>query len=430
LPVNSAAPLILILATALALGCLIAGFHFYRRRHLIDDTPTSKTQGVFIGLTEVKGTAESETPLTSYLAASRCVYYRYTVQEHWRRTSIGAKGQVKTESGWKTVAQETRSVPIYLKDDIGVIRVLPDGAEVHAENVFKKECRRDDSLYYDKGPATSIGSSTHRRRFTEEAIPLHTTIYVIGQARERADAVAAEVAKSKNGAIFLISTHDEKHHSDRFRLWFWLWISFGLVLTGGGALLYREQDLFSTAPVWPLLLIAIGLYLFGILVGWIWTAYNSLVNLRLRVCQGLSQIDVELKRRADLIPNLVQAVEGFRSHERELQQLVTELRAQAAVLAPAGSETHGMSHQLSITVEKYPELKSSASFLALQRSLSETEQRLALARDYYNNVATFYRTRLETVPDAWLGRVTGFKPRALLEASGFERAPVEVSLAE
>ena len=109
MPSIAFSPAILGIAAALALGCLIAAFHFYRKRCLIDDTPTSRTQGVFIGLAEIKGTAESETPLTSYLAAARCVWYSYKVEEHWHRIILDAKGRPKSESGWKTVGQDTKA---------------------------------------------------------------------------------------------------------------------------------------------------------------------------------------------------------------------------------------------------------------------------------------------------------------------------------
>ncbi|MDH4270145.1 MAG: E3 ubiquitin ligase family protein, partial [Dehalococcoidia bacterium] len=119
-----------------AIGCLIGAFRALRRRRLIDDVPTSKTQGVFIGLAELKGTAESEMPLTSYLAGTRCVQYAWQIDEHWSRTVhetyTDAKGQThtrtRTESGWTKVAGDSQSIPFYLKDDTGVIRVVPEGA--------------------------------------------------------------------------------------------------------------------------------------------------------------------------------------------------------------------------------------------------------------------------------------------------------------
>lgn len=425
---SQASPFILIGAGIIALVCLVVAFHFYRRRRLVDDTPTSKTQGVFIGLSELKGTAESETPLESYLASARCVWYSYKVEEHWQRMSVDAKGRPTTQSGWSTVAHGAKIVPIFLKDDTGVIRVLPQGAEVHAQEVFKQEVKRDNLLYYGKGPDTAVSGSTHRRRFTEQAIPLHADIYVIGQARVRTDAVAAEIASSK-GSIFIVSTHSEKQHSDIFRLWYWLWLGIGAASAMIGAIYFFSL----VSPPIPVVTIVIGtgvIYLAAAFIGWVWTAYNSLVNLRARVCQGFSQIDVELKRRADLIPNLVSAVEGYRLHESGLLQFVTELRSQQNVTMDAQSSgLKGLAANLMIVAEKYPDLKASQSFLSLQKSLSETEQRLALARDYYNSIVTFYRTRLEVFPDGVLGRLLGFKPMALLEAATFERAPVEVRLA-
>ncbi len=85
---------------------------------------------------------------------------------------------------------------------------------------------------------------------------------------------------------------------------------------------------------------------------------------------------------------------------------------------------------LKITLEKYPELKADSQFLKLQELLVETEQRIALIGDYFNQVATFYNTRLQVVPDRWLAGITGFKPRELLSASGLERAEVKVILAD
>ena len=425
---TSISPWILIGAAIVALGCLVFAFHFYRCRRLVDDTPTSKTQGVFIGLSELKGTAESESPLESYLAGSRCVWYSYKVEEHWRRMSVDAKGRATYQSGWATVAHGADSVPIFLKDDTGVVRILPDGAEIHAQEVFKLEVKREDPLYYGKGPENAVSGSTHRRRFTEQAIPLHASLYVIGQARVRSDVVAAEIAASK-GSMFIVSMHTEKQTSNAFRLWYWLWLGIGLVVAVAGAGIYFGQAS-SATPIASAMLAAVGIYLAATLMGWIWTAYNSLVNLRARVFQGSSQIDVELKRRADLIPNLVQAVEGYRLHESALQQLVAELRSQqSAGTSSQSGDLQGVTAGLSIVAEKYPELKASESFLALQKSLSETEQRLALARDYYNSIATFYRTRLEIFPDGPLGRLLGFKPMPLLEAASFERAPVDVKLA-
>ena len=132
-----------------------------------------------------------------------------------------------------------------------------------------------------------------------------------------------------------------------------------------------------------------------------------------------------------MIPNLINAVKGYRDHEAETQQALAALRSQLDATPPGepGSDPGSVQAQITILREAYPELKADTNFLALQQSLSETEQRIALARSYFNSIATFYNTRLETVPDGSIARLGGMHPRALMEANDFERAPVSVQLA-
>jgi len=161
-------------------------------------------------------------------------------------------------------------------------------------------------------------------------------------------------------------------------------------------------------------------------------AYNSLVGLRQRVRQGWSLIDVQLKRRHDLIPNLAAAVSGLSQHERETQTALTALRSQMTATAPgvAGSDFAGVAATRRAIVERYPELIAQESFARLQSELVETEQRIALARTYYNDIATQFATRLEQVPDRWVARLGAMRPEALLQAENFERAMVQVHFAD
>jgi hypothetical protein len=425
-----------ILCSAAALGSIIGSFFFYRRKRIIDDLPTSKTQGVFLGLAELKGTAESEAPLTSFIKGIECVTYKWKVEEHWSRwvteTYTDGQGHVHTrtrrESGWKTVAQGGESIPFYLKDDTGVIQVIPEKADVHDIEVFNETCGRENSLYYDKGPAYAIADSDHRRRFHETAIPLHTMLYILGNARERKDVVAAEIAHDKSSPMFIISTKTEKQVSGGFAAGFWSLLVLSLLLVMGGVvgtLLMLQAGIGWQPPV-----IGAAAWLVVIFVAWLWTVYNSLVNLRQRVLQAWSQVDVQLKRRNDLIPNLVHVVEGYRQHEREVQQDITELRGQLTATPPGttGEDFKGITAMLRVMVESYPELKASELFLHLQRSLSDAEQRIALARDYFNDVATFYNTRLEIIPDRLVAAILRLKPRQLMGAAEFERAVVKVDL--
>jgi hypothetical protein len=161
---------------------------------------------------------------------------------------------------------------------------------------------------------------------------------------------------------------------------------------------------------------------------YIGTTYNSLINLHHRVEQGWSQVDVQLKRRHDLIPNLVQTIEGYRKYESETQTVLAELRGQMEATPPgvAGPDFKGLAPLLRITVERYPELKASESFLKLQQALVDTEQRIALARGYFNDIATFYNTRLQIIPDRYVAVLARLKPQTLMGAADFERAPVMV----
>jgi len=327
------------------------------------------------------------------------------------------------------VAGGSQSIPFYLKDDTGVIRIVPEGAAINSVAVFDETCSPTNALYFGKGPPHGVPNSTHRRRFHETALPLHTALYVMGQARERADIVAPEIAHDKGAPMFLISTRTERQVSRRYVLSFWLWVLLALGTVIGGAIGWSMLE--KEAIIWQPLVTAAGGFGAALLIGWVWTLYNSLVNLHHMVEQGWSQVDVQLKRRHDLIPNLVETVKGYRGYESETQKLLAEIRTQTEATPPgvAGPDFRGVAPMLNIVVERYPELKASDSFLRLQQTLIDTEQRIALARDYFNNVATFYNTRLAIVPDRFVAAIARLHPQALMAAADFERAPVHVQLA-
>ena len=146
--VNQFVPWIPWIGCALAFACLIVSVRAGRHQRLVNDLPTSKTTGVFIGLVELKGIAESDQPLTSYLASQPCVIYEWSVQEHWSRTVTetytDSKGNRQTrtrrESGWTTVASGGDAISFYLKDDCGVIRINPAGAKVEPQSIFSQTC--------------------------------------------------------------------------------------------------------------------------------------------------------------------------------------------------------------------------------------------------------------------------------------------------
>ncbi len=421
----------LIIGSLCVFGLLIGTLTCLRRKRLIDDLPTSKTQGVFIGLTELKGTAEIETPLTSYLGAVRCVEYHWQVEENWSRTVTytDSKGiHSRSESGWTTVASGGEKPPFYLQDDTGVIRINPEGASITDLNVFSRNCKESDPLYYAKGPRAAVPDSTHKRRFKENALLLHTMLYVIGQAQECKDVVAAEIAKDANAPLYIISIKTEKQISSSYVRWAWLWVILGLLTTLGTVFISNPPEGTGNPLTWQPFAAGALIYFAALAAGWTMTVYNSLITLRNRVNQAWSQVDIQLKRRSDLIPNLASCVEGYSSHEKAAQLLAAELRNQAEVYGET-KEVRGYSNAIAAIAESYPALKADQSFLTLQKSLAETEQRIALARSYFNDIVTFYNTRLEIIPDRFVGGMARLFKQNTLKSTDLERAPVQVCLA-
>lgn len=422
-----------------ALGCLWGAMRANRRKRLIDGLPTCKTTGVFIGLVEVKGTAEAATPLTSFLAAAPCVHFAWTVEEHWSRTVVETvtdshgktSTRVRRESGWTQVASGGDLTPFYLQDDCGYLLIQPAGATIEPLEIFEGTCGSSDPLYYGKGPAEAVDHSDFKRRFRETAIPLHAPIYVMGQARERQDMVAAEIAADPGAPMFLISTRDEKKISFGKAATSWIFLFLGMAACSAGFGFGLPDAWPNHADVWIAFAVGAGAFLPLALLGWVWMAYNSMVDLRNRVASAWSQVDVQLKRRFDLIPRLEAVVKGLQQHERGVQETLAALRAQSVATPPGvpGPDFQALGGRLVVLAERYPELTAAPLFRELHRQLVDTEQRIALARGYFNEIATHYNTLIEIVPDRFVAALGRFQPRALMAANEFERAPVPVSFA-
>jgi LemA protein len=162
--------------------------------------------------------------------------------------------------------------------------------------------------------------------------------------------------------------------------------------------------------------------------------FNRLVSLRQRVDNGWSQIDVQLRRRYDLIPNLVQTVQGYAAHERELFESVAEARSKAmgaqTVEDQAQAEnavTAGL-RQLLAVAENYPDLKASQNFLALQEELTGTESKIAYARQFYNDQVMRLNTTIGRFPSNLVASAFGFRPRGFFEIDEPTRGPVQVEM--
>ena len=179
--------------------------------------------------------------------------------------------------------------------------------------------------------------------------------------------------------------------------------------------------------IWIIVLVAVVL----LVAFFIWL-YNRLVRLRNRTDNAWSQVDVQLRRRYDLIPNLVETVKGYAAHERQTFEEVVQARnaAQAAQTVEEQGEAEnfltGALRRLFALAEAYPELRASENFQRLQAELSETENRIAVSRQIYNDSVLTYNNACQTVPSNIVASVAGFRTRAYLEIEDDARSAPEV----
>ncbi|MBT6846407.1 MAG: hypothetical protein HOA14_03210 [Planctomycetaceae bacterium] len=443
-------------AMALAVGipavlfivCLVYYWKSTKRKRLIEDTPTSKVKGVFIGLNEVIGAVELRYPLQSYLNESPCCWYKYSIEEHYTRTRTvtDSKGNTRTEtySGWETVDSGTDRASFNLVDDTGKVHVLPNQAEMEGEKVFSQRCSISDPLYYGKGPTMSVSGSNHRRKFTESAIVENDDVYLLGSARMSDVAAKVEIAFDEDDDVFMISTKSESELVSRYTWRIWL-TAFGIVVCG--ALLPMviwglvNQDLANAASEtwgWMILSglgsVALTMLMYVILV------FNGLVSTQQRLLRAWSLIDIQLKRRYDLIANLVNVCQSYMQHEQETLELVSKARAgggnasemPSASEVQAGEQTTQVQQvviqRLFALKEAYPELKADQSMTDLQDAITDTEDRLAIARTFYNAATANYNTRIKRVPEIWFASMFGYKRAAFYAVDSAQTKNVDVAV--
>ena len=180
-------------------------------------------------------------------------------------------------------------------------------------------------------------------------------------------------------------------------------------------------------------LLALGIVV--LVVGWVILAYNGLVTLRNQLRNAWAQIDVQLKRRHDLIPNLVETVKDYMEYEEEVLTRVTEARSRAvaaqgpAEQAQAENALTGALRQLFAVVENYPQLKANENVMRLQEELTGTENRIAFARQFYNDTVMRFNTRIQTFPTNLIAGMLGFTAQEFFATDEpTEREPVKVDL--
>lgn len=172
--------------------------------------------------------------------------------------------------------------------------------------------------------------------------------------------------------------------------------------------------------VWIILAIVV------ILVITIFSMYNNLVTLRQRVKNAWSQIDVQLQRRFDLIPNLVESVKGYMTHEQDLLAKIAQLRTSwagansVAEKADLDNQLSGALKTIMAVSENYPDLKANQNFMSLQEELKNTENKISFSRQFYNDTVTRYNTKLEVVPSNIIASIFHFTPEELFKVDSDE----------
>lgn len=165
---------------------------------------------------------------------------------------------------------------------------------------------------------------------------------------------------------------------------------------------------------------------------YLWLTYNNLITLRERIREALSSIDVQLKRRTDLIPNLVESVKGYAKHEKEVFENVTAARSSLMKASTPGEKAaannalEGTLKTLFAVAENYPDLKASQNFLDLQNELSDTENKIAYSRQFYNSTVLEFNTKIKSFPAVLIANQFGFKEAEFFETEEADKAPVKV----
>jgi LemA protein len=194
----------------------------------------------------------------------------------------------------------------------------------------------------------------------------------------------------------------------------------------------RSLHTWPAGQQFPAMTIIISIVAAVVVIGFAVSLYNKLIKLKVAVQEGLAQIDVQLQRRSDLIPNLVETVKGYASHEREALESVVTARAMGlgantvAEKAAADNVLTGALRGLLAVAEAYPDLKASANFISLQEELAGTENKIAFARQRYNDQVRELNTAIETIPTRFMAGVAKASPAEYYEAEDAARTVPKV----
>ncbi|KAA0233387.1 MAG: hypothetical protein JJLCMIEE_02847 [Acidimicrobiales bacterium] len=415
------------IGVVLTLVLLWIAFISLSRKWRVDDVPTSKVAGAFIGENEVTGVAESDNPLIGVFTGRSCFWYRY--KEERRTDSVDTHDD---RSGrWTKVRSGERMIPFRIRDDTGAMWVRPKGAEFNG----------GETRVFTRGD----------RRYTETALRLNEPTYVIGPVRWSDDAPAPFFTRSPDSArdLYMIARGTDRQVSHRMG-----WLGYGVALQAVALAVITPFLGYSTLETTAgestiqlrfvtdgrvgLAAIFGGVVIGLLLLSYLTHLYNRLVASKNRTGMAWSMIDVQLQRRTDLIGNLVEVVRGYTAYERRVLEAIAYRRSCREVPTGADISTadrayagqQGVTKELVALAEAYPDLRAAASYQSLLGALADTEDRVAWARSFYNDTVTVLRDRVRTFPGILLAPLVRPGSRELFRIGADERVVPRVDLSD
>ncbi len=435
------------IAGALTLGsiaCIAFAARSWQQGQLLRNTPLTRLRSASHGFLKVRGVADPAFGIiTSQVGNIPGIYISELSERYVRRTeqyydSQSKRWKTRTVYRWETIYSSAHGVDFVLDDGTGKAVVEVNGAEFYPGHL---------ALFYNYQPVhsfpwfASVGDVRTRVHF----IPPNATVTVWARYYEHdlpgttRDEMRLQYDRFHK-CMVVLEGQESTVYTTRTGAGLALAI-IGIVMVLGVMFIllnpgvvteyvqgYEEVTHMATVSTLAIVLFIVG----GVLVIWVIAAYNNLVNLRGQAQRAWANVDVVLKQRWDLIPNLVETVKGYAQHEKQLLERIAELRAVALGAQDrkeriqAEQEATRLLGNIIVWGEQYPELKANENFLHLQRTLADLEEQIADRRELYNEAATNYNVYQKTFPAVLVAQSVWAEEMPLFEAAPQEREAPKV----
>jgi len=377
----------------------------------IESLPLLKTDEATEGVPFAgEGIVEAEKILKSPYTNTPCVYFHAIKEKYVERGK---------RSYWEIIENIALFVPFYIKDKRGKLKVdltnLDDdfsGYKIPKRNIpDPKNSEVDCDALLKHHPCIETKKSIFhfpiksRYRISEFVLKPGTKVFVYGMvSRKNGQLVLHE---DERNPLIISKKNRDQYVQEFYRGGNLVYLCHFLVAAGFTLSLLAINYFLKLDPIKILILIFAGNAI--ILGSAIFSIYNRIITLKNRALNSLSNLDVELKRRADLIPNIVEVVKGYARHESEIQRIVAESRAKIIFSKELKKEKEPVIPSLVAAIENYPNLRASENFQFLMKVLVDTEERIAYCREFYNRTVRKYNTLLKQIPFLFVSSILGMK---------------------